>query len=288
MPQNTYEDDPGPAAGVYEDVHLIVFVLPLNDMRAHLSTSSSSSHGTPPCTAAHATPVRRSARTLAPLPPTRPRRRHRLLLCPNPPSRSPPPPSRIVRLHRFLMDRIILIDSLSACFVRRTGGHVAGWLPVREQHRSVRRRATNAPPVHPGGPHRPGQAATLQRQHLAAGHVPQRRRPRAWPINQGARGRGRRRRGSASARGHDSRTVRALVAPVARAEGRRGRLAIHGRRRRSSALASLEYSNAWDLLAGARGGGAGVGLGSPSSSSSPQDVLNCTEPADQQRGGGAP
>jgi hypothetical protein len=41
------------------------------------------------------------------------------------------------------------------------------------------------------------------------------------------------------------------------------------RKSASSALASLEYSNAWDPLAGARGG-AGTGLGSPSSS---QDVL---------------
>jgi hypothetical protein len=27
MPQKTYEDDWGPATGVYEDVHLIVFAL---------------------------------------------------------------------------------------------------------------------------------------------------------------------------------------------------------------------------------------------------------------------
>jgi hypothetical protein len=27
MPQNTYEDESGPAAGVYEDVYLIVFAL---------------------------------------------------------------------------------------------------------------------------------------------------------------------------------------------------------------------------------------------------------------------
>jgi hypothetical protein len=36
MPRNTYEDDLGPTAGVYEDVHLIVFHSTLNDMRAPL------------------------------------------------------------------------------------------------------------------------------------------------------------------------------------------------------------------------------------------------------------
>ncbi|RCV26608.1 hypothetical protein SEVIR_5G209900v4 [Setaria viridis] len=46
--------------------------------------------------------------------------------------------------------------------------------------------------------------------------------------------------------------------------------ASSARKSASSALASLEYSNAWDPLAGARGG-ASAGLGSPSSSS--QDVL---------------
>jgi hypothetical protein len=200
------------------------------------------------------------------------------------------------------MDRIILIDSLSACFVQRTGGHVAGWLPVRERHL----RGVGLPALRSCTP---ADLIDPDRQQPFSASIS----PQATSPDGGGRGCGlstkalavvavvavallvlaattvemfalswrrwRRQRvvagGSPSTAGGDGTEVMAKAASSARKSV-------------SSALASLEYSNAWDPLAGAQSGGAGAGLGSPSSSSSPRDVLNCTEPADQQRGGGVP